>query len=100
VSKEDVPEELHNTYDENGYSEQSYDWLLDELVWMFTATSKDFEDEPRFIVGDEWDGESNLNKHFRALTINEEKKAEYDAYHKRVDNAWRLFGAYGRTLWD
>ena len=100
INKEDVPDKLHSTYDENGFSVEAYDWVLDELIWMFEVTSTEFEDEPNFITGREWDAESDLNEHFNKLTIDEDKKLEYDAYHQRVDNAWRLFGAYARTLWD
>ena len=50
IDKEDVPDKLHSTYDENGYSEEAYDWVLEELIWMFTVTSTDFEDEPHFVI--------------------------------------------------
>ena len=99
IKKEDVPEEFHSTYSD-GFSEEAYNWVLDELIWMFSVTSTDFEDEPHFVIGKEWDGEQDLNEHFSKLAVDEIKKSEYDAYHQRVDNAWRLFGKYSRTLWD
>lgn len=99
IEKEDVPEKLHSTYNDS-FSEEAYNWVLDELIWMFDVTSTEFEDEPEFITGCECDAESDLNEHFNKLTIDEDKKLEYDAYHQRVDNAWKLFGKYARTLWD
>ena len=99
IEKEDVPEKLHSTYNDS-FSEEAYNWVLDELIWMFDVTSTEFEDEPDFITGCECDAESDLNEHFNKLTIDEDKKLEYDAYHQRVDNAWKLFGKYARTLWD
>ena len=105
VEKEDVPEELYSTYDEHGYSVEAYEYVLDELIWMFTETSTEEANEPEMYkkVGEmEWkeldDGMCQLIT--TGLEVIPEMKVLNEAYHARIKNAWRLFGTYGQTLWD
>ena len=107
VSKEDVPKSLHSTYDEYGcFSQEAYNWLLDELIWMFTEVSTDNDNEPEMYkrVGEmEWtepDDKEMCTLITTGLEVIPEMKVLNDAYHARIKNAWRLLGLYGQTLWD
>ena len=99
IKKEDVPQDIHSTYNDL-FSEDAYNWVLDELIWMFTVTSTDFEDEPEVYKFGESKVEDGLSNWLSDCEEIPGKKEEYDAYYRRVDNAWRLFGKYARTLWD
>lgn len=106
IEKEDVPESLHATYEENGFSEEAYNWVLDELIWMFTEVSSEEENEPKMYehIGEmQWsdpDENGNCTLISSGIKIIPEMEVINKAYHARIKNAWRLFGIYAQTLWD
>lgn len=100
VDKEDCPAELRSTYDEHGYSKSAYDWLLDELTWTFSEVASDMENEPHIFEDRVYIEGEDFGEHINSLVVIPEKKIEYEAYHKRIANGWRLFGRYGMGLWD
>lgn len=91
VDDEDVPYGLRSFNDPNKQEHdldkfyfERYNWVLDELIWTFTALLEDYEGNYYFDidVGIRWD------------------KSGYNAFHERVNNGLRLFGKYYRSLWD
>ena len=81
VDDEDVPDNLgirttdetpkeHDPWGDNVH--KRWDWVMDELIWTFTALQEDDYD----------------------MSIEEEKHWE------RIKNGLRLFGKYYRGLWD
>lgn len=82
-----------------------FEWLLDELIWTFTALHPDIDYEDNYSHGkidhlwlDCEDGNHQLHhgpKHTYSF--------DYEAYTEhcaRVSNGLRLFGKYYRALWD
>jgi hypothetical protein len=102
VDDEDVPAHLRSTacakpaneWDTDDNFHQRYEWMLSELVWVFTADHEAAEGEFFTIKPREPGTKPNL---FNDYTINEAGLREYQA---RVQNAYRLFGKYYQTLWD
>jgi hypothetical protein len=83
VDDGDVPEHLRS-YSIGAYEgldpweidrnfHQRFDWVLDELIWVFTT--------PHHEVKYELEG------------------SDYDQYEERIQNAYRLFGKYYQALW-
>ncbi len=102
VDDEDVPAHLRSTacpqpaneWDTDDNFHRRYEWMLSELVWVFTADHEAAEGEFFTIKPREPGTKPNL---FNDYTINEAGLREYQA---RVQNAYRLFGKYYQTLWD
>jgi len=72
VDKADVPEVLHKTYDEHGFSLEAWDWVLGEMEFAFEYITEDWIPED----GEEW------------------KRLE-----ERCTNGTVLFGKYFRGFW-
>lgn len=100
IKKEDVPECLSETYDDYGFSEKSYNWVLDELIWTFEEVSTDYEGEPYYLEDRDCGEDEDFGEYLRSLKIDEQKKQEWEIYHARLKNGWLLLGKYGQTLWD
>lgn len=79
VDNEDVPEALRISPEkEETQSWMSrWEYVLDEMIWGFNQIASSEADEPQTYGKPDW-----------------------DAYHKRLDNATRLFGKYYRNLWN
>lgn len=109
VDNEDVPESLampegwrEEKYSVNGETDphffERWDYVLDEMIWAFEAINADPADEHAQFYGplirsEIEDGEMKLEYEWR----NEEG---IKAHHERMDNGFRLFGKYYRSLWD
>lgn len=78
VDKEDVPEEIRNTFDENNFSETAYEWILDQIIW---ASDPEWDDKYWYLV-------------------DEKKLDEYHEKHKERMQAMQLFGKYFFSFWD
>lgn len=105
VDDEDVPDELKSTapgardgcetWDTDHNLHKRYDWLLDELIWVFT-TDHD-EAEHQFYDFSNVNKQDGLSKQVESMKID---RKQLDAYQARVANAYRLFGKYYQTFWD
>jgi len=102
VDDEDVPAHLRSTacpkppneWETDDNFHQRYEWLLSELIWVFTADHEAAEGEFFTLKPREPGTKFNL---FNDCTMDEVGLREYQA---RVQNAYRLFGKYYQTLWD
>ena len=87
VKDEDVPENIRSSAanpktDENDldeYHHERWTWVLDQMIWSFNELSNDNPNEPVFDK------------------VNNEG---YQAYGVKMNNGFRLFGAYFQGLWD
>lgn len=106
IAKDDVPQELHSTYEGGKFSKEAWDWVLDEVVWAMNeiATDNANEPQPYDVVGEmEWsepDERGCVTLLSSGLKEIPDKRALYDAYHARIQNGCRLFGVYLNTFWD
>ena len=112
IKKEDVPLELHSTYGTaeeftEGYSKEAWDWVLSEVEWAMNEIATDKENEPPFHtkVGEmnflPIDPSTKTGKlEFVGWESTPESEAANKAYHERIQNGCRLFGAYMMTMWD
>ena len=103
VKPEDCPFSVNDESDA-GFSEQRYNWVMDEMIWAFKEVLNDLNQE-KF-----WSGESDF--FFEEIPGTTKQRvvkgpnhtsvfdSEAFAQHKaRVDNRLRLFGAYYLNLW-
>lgn len=133
VNDVDVPKKFHSTkdktlresYDTDKFFHERWDWVMDELIWTFTALTNDDSDEkfysgktdPYFIPFDK-DGK----KLGPAVKMSSKKKDDknavsfqmikgpkdtfkidrkgLDKHHARIKNGLMLFGKYYQGLWD
>lgn len=102
VEDEDVPEHLRShmappsdEYSWDGNAEKRYEWLLDEMIWVF-STDHD-EAEHQFYDHSEVDKTADINTQVHQMKVDREG---LEAYQKRVQNAYKLFGKYYQTFWD
>ena len=106
VDDEDVPPHLRSTapgardgcenpWDSDANLHHRYDWLLDELIWVFTHDQNAAEEG--FYDHSGVDRSANLSTQVKQMRVDREG---LDAYHARKRNAFRLFGKYYQTLWD
>lgn len=106
VDDTDVPENLRSTqpdartpdmeeYDSDAYFHQRWDWVLDEMIWVFTADHD--EAENTFYDDSECDKNAGIMEQVQQTKIDREGLAAYQA---RKANAFRLFGKYYEALWD
>ena len=90
VDISDVPKELHPPkqdvllYKKIGETDEKFferwDWVLDEMIWAFTAKIDD--DLHHFVTDDGFD------------------EVAYKEFQERMSNGFRLFGKYYDALWD
>lgn len=103
IDDEDVPDELKSTsapplenpWDTDANLHRRYEWLLDEMIWAFTTDHE--EVKHKFYDWTKVDKTDDLNKQIQSMQVDREG---LDAYEKRVQNAYRLFGKYYQTFWD
>ena len=103
---EDVPEYLRsymaqpkeNEWDTDSLHFMRWDWILDEEIWAFEQLV-DEDAESQFFDHSEcepgrkpWD-----DKGYKKVKYNKEG---HEAWQKRMDNGFRLFGKYYRCHWD
>lgn len=103
IDDEDVPDELKSTsapplenpWDTDANLHRRYEWLLDEMIWAFTTDHE--EVKHKFYDSTKVDKVDDLNKQIQSMQVD---RQGLDAYEKRVQNAYRLFGKYYQTFWD
>lgn len=107
IDKQDVPQELHSTYDEHDYSHEAFHWVLDEMIFAMQEIANNNENEPPYHTktGTMEFGEIDPKKGTGSLIFNgwettPESIASNKAYHDRVQNGCRLFGLHFQNLWS
>lgn len=103
VDDADAPEHLRSTAGEpakydgdiDSNLHARYDWLLDEMIWVFT-TDHDAATNQFYDFGN-MRAEDSAIKQIEAIVVDREK---LDAYYNRLKNGYRLFGKYYQTFWD
>lgn len=120
VDMQDVPEHLrHRTHQEwddqlcfDFYKEDEkedavhdrWDWVMGEMIWAFEEHLKD-DGDAQFWTG-EFDKQFVKQEDGNYLMVSgpndtmQWDKEAFDAYHKRKQNGFRLFGVYYTGLWD
>lgn len=125
VDNEDVPEHLRSTQDSE-YSEEAeqqgstdkfwfdrWDWILDEMIYAFEMTNKDWESDFHsgesdfnFVPVDDKDNEVPKDEavfYRMDRGPNDTFEVDHEGIKKiqdRIDNGYRLFGKYYRSLWS
>jgi len=94
-----IPKEAHIT---DEFWEQSWDWVLEEMIFAFKSKSEDWEGQ--FFTGEsDWVFEAQEGSIIlvegpnHTLTMDTEGMKIYQA---RITNGFRLFGKYYENLWD
>ena len=112
IDKEDVPQELHQTYGTQGehtekYSVQAYEWVLNEIEWAMNEISNENKNEPPYHTkkGDTSFGEIEKGMKTGRVTFvgwesTDESIAANKAYHDRIQGACVLLGKYLTTMWE
>lgn len=120
VDLDDVPEELHPTQEEiekqkiDGTTDEKFfarwDYVLNEMIFAF-ENHIDNSWEKEFRKGEidfnsvpcEWDEEGNPTLYSFEEGPNHTYECDYGGMKKvqdRIDNGFKLFGKYYRSLWD
>lgn len=108
VDNEDVPEELampagwrEAKYGVNGETDEHFyarwDWVLDEMIWSF-ETINDLDAAEKQFYGPLL--RSEIEDGSMTLEYEWQDEEGLRAHHERLDNGFRLFGKYYRSLWD
>ena len=112
VPKHLVPEHLHSTYGSaedgtEGFSEEAWDWALDEIIFAMEEIANDNANEPPFHtkIGEVnflpiEDGKGIGELEFIGWESTPESEAAYEAYHKRIQHGCRIWGEIFTSLWD
>lgn len=85
VLSEDIPADLDDDRCEHGFSDKAWNWVLEEMCWAFEQVNTDWEDQF-------WKNKSTDLRNF--------DEEGYNAFSKRMNNGFVLFGKYYRSLWD
>lgn len=104
VDDADVPEELRSTsappveneWDIDDNLHKRWDWVLDEMIWALTEHANGTGDN-KFYDHSEVDEEADIMAQVAQI------KCDYeglDAYNKRKQRGFELFGKYFQNLWD
>lgn len=115
VDDEDVPHGLRSMYaapkenewDWDNYNQFRWDWVLDEMIWTFTALHPDNDYSANYSFGDIdfiW-MDSPDNPGCKQMHHGPRHNHRFDTeglkvYHAKVQNGLRLFGKYYGGLWD
>ena len=109
VDDKDVPKELRsssapktkNEWIADDNRDARWDWVLDEMIWAFSQTNKDWENEYYKELGEHHfeDTENNMSE------LVWDKKPVMDNsglknHQKRINRGFELFGKYYCNLWD
>jgi hypothetical protein len=124
VDDADVPENLRSTSaepKENEWDTDSnhflrWEWVLDEMIWAFEQHHPDNDWEKQFHSGEhDWQWKESETEYPNEITGKMEKCSQlyhgpnhthvYDSegakkHTDRMDNGFKLFGKYYRSLWD
>lgn len=105
VDDEDVPEELRSTSappkenewdtDENHF--KRWDWIMEEMIWAFEVHNDDSAEDKFYDHSEVNRNERNLSDWIEKIKVDREG---LETFHKRKQNAFRLFGKYYQNLWD
>jgi len=110
----DVPEYLRsymaqpkeNEWDTDSLHFMRWDWILAEEIWAFEQLTKD-DAESQFFDHSEYEkdnGKTNHDTWFKDMSEGVSKvkydRKGHEAWQKRMDNGFRLFGKYYRCHWD
>mgnify|MGYP003633601603 CR=1 FL=1 len=99
-----TPKEAHIT---DEFWEQSWDWVLEEMIFAFKSKSEDWEEQFRSGEHDMiW--KEIVEGTFKGMTkmvigLEDTYKVDTEgrnAYQARITNGFRLFGKYYENLWD
>jgi hypothetical protein len=115
VDDEDVPHGLRsmyaapkeNSWDWDNYNEFRWDWVMDELIWTFTALhpETDYEDNYShghidFIWMDVPEKPECKQMHYGPRHTHRFDEEGLKRYNARIQNGLRLFAKYYHGLWD
>ena len=87
VDKEDVPEKIHDSYDEHGFSKKAWEWTINQMIFAFDYIIDDQKLENKL---NPFDWEKDWDK-----WLEREKKID-----DKVKRGTTLFGKYFRGIWD
>ena len=104
VDDDDVPEELRSTsappkeneWDIDDNWHKRWDWVLDEMIWAMTEHA-DGMGEQKFFDHSEVDEEADIMEQMAQIKCDH---VGLDAYGKRKQRGFELFGKYFQNLWD
>lgn len=115
IDDEDVPYGLRSfnsstkkhDSDADDFHFMRFDWLLDELIWTFTALHPDTDYEDNYHYGDIdfiWidipDKPGFKSVHTSPRNTHRFDRKGHEVYQLRINNGLRLFGKYYQALWD
>ena len=104
VDDDDVPEELRSTsappkeneWDIDDNWHKRWDWVLDEMIWAMTEHA-DGMGEQKFFDHSEVVDEADIMEQMAQIKCDH---VGLDAYGKRKQRGFELFGKYFQNLWD
>ena len=104
VDDEDVPEELRSTsappveneWDTDDNYHKRWEWVLDEMIWAMTDHA-DGNGDDAFFDHSEVDDSANIMEQIAKVKCD---LKGLDAYNKRKQRGFELFGKYFQNLWD
>jgi hypothetical protein len=104
VDDEDVPEELRSTsappkkheWDTDDNVHLRWEWVLDEMIWALTEHAEGTGDS-KFYDHSEVDDNADIMVQMAQIKCDHEG---LDAYNKRKQRGFVLFGKYFQNLWD
>jgi hypothetical protein len=106
VDDEDVPEHLRSTapgardgceeWDSDKFLHARWEWAMGEMIWAHEQQLDD-EAHDRFFDHSAVDKKLDLNEQISQIKVDQEG---LDAWQKRKQNGFRLFGKYYEGLWD
>jgi len=109
VDDKDVPEHLRsihapskqNKWDTDDNWHDRWDWVLDEMIWVFEQVNIDWEDQyyEEIGYGQLKDNENSLDEIIwdKAPVIDRDGLKKHG---ERMQNGFTLFGKYFQNLWD
>ena len=107
VDDEDLPTHMRHGIEDDNWVHYRWEWVLKEMIWAFENLIDDsWEDQ--FIHGepkyeDTEEENENYDMCFSYKQVNPDYWVDRDAikeYNDRINNGFRLFGKYYRSLWD
>lgn len=104
VADEDVPEELRSTsappkkneWDIDDNWHKRWEWVLDEMIWTMEDHAEGAGDN-KFYDHSEVNEEADINEQVAQIKCDREG---LDAYNKRKQRGFELFGKYFQGLWS
>ncbi len=104
VDNEDVPEELRSTsvpakeneWDTDNNFHKRWEWVLDEMIWTLTEHANAAGDD-KFFDHSEVDEKADIMTQVMQIKCDLEG---LDAYNKRKQRGFELFGKYFQSLWS